>query len=495
MKLKQKEPAITDKHIAKLKDPMLLLNVAKEVRKRGVIGNQHVVVSITLVTYLRLCKNAKPTSGNLLLSSLSGTGKDKLVREVLDTIGKNNITYIHRTGLSDKIFRYWNKPPEQDSWNSLIMYLEDPEEDLLNGQTFRTIASGNIETTTVKDQEVLNIRIEGKPIFIVTSMNTTINLEGSRRWCGLPTDTGDKINKAIQEQKIENELIQESFDTTLNEALIYGLKSYKVVIPKIRVLKGYLEPSTVNNTLIDSLKDYIRASAIIHQYQRETDKKGNLIANDDDIFNGLFVFEVLNQSKGGLVSFLENDILVLLASSSKSKPLLKREILETYPKMYEGRGLSDYKLKKILSDLQEKGRVFETHQFDDLSNRLQPAYSNSSVIKNNSKNNSSVIKNKNHLITNLNTKHMVSNKNHKIDLNTKLMVSNKALMVFEGLLRASSNDHCTMSTYVRFLNSLITKALIICSVIKWCLITKTDLITKNEELGPKKTFDFDEDDI
>lgn len=353
-----------------LKDPQLLLNIVREVHKRGVCANELLIIGVCIVTSLRWCKNYTPTSSNLLVSAKTGTGKDKTVKETLNVLALKEVDYFHRTGLSDKVFRYWDKPSSNvPSWDSVIVYLEDPEEDLIKGQTFKTIASGANETTVVKEQSIIHIKIQGKPIFIVTSAKSTTDDEGSRRWCNVPTDTSEQLNKVIQEKKIDILLNKDNYkqNKQLTLSLINDMKSYEVFIPDIELIKDFLSHTTENNTMIETLIDYIKGCTLLYQYQRKI-VDGKLISTVDDVILGAFVFLALHMNG---CSYLEDSVISLLAK--EIKPMFKREILERY-NVTNSSGLSEYRLNKLLNTLIEKGKIAHIQEYDEKSNRHLPKF-------------------------------------------------------------------------------------------------------------------------
>ena len=432
--------------ISQLKDPALLHNIIEEVRKDGIIGNEHLIISTTIVNTLNYGLNIKPTSNNLLISALSGTGKDALIKRNLDILGIENKTFFHRTGLSDKVFSYWQQPSSEiTSWNGVTMYLEDPDDDLLKGQTFRTVASGGTESTVVKEQDLLHTKMNGKPTFIVTSMNTTIDLEGSRRWSGIPTDSSEDLNKLVQKLKIEQHLKP---NVPKNEALRFALKNklkrYEVFIPNLASIDGYLEPTTINNTFMDTLIDYIKGSALLHQYQRSI-KDGKLIANDDDIFNGLFTFYMLNQSAIG--SYLENNVISVLIIADR--PMFKRDIITSYNKTFK-EGITDYKLKKVLDILMGKGKVNCVSLPDPLSNRMIEAYYLKGLA----------LKSEKTLLEHLSAKNMGGAENLEKDLITKNMGGDKENIIktnmtpYVCIMRERISNKLSVSIYLNFINYL-----------------------------------------
>lgn len=454
-----------------LREPKLLLNIIEEAHKDGIIGNEHLIIAITIINALNKVKNSNPTSSNILISAPTGTGKDKVIKITLNIIAIRNLTYFHRTGLSDKVFRYWTQPsPDINSWNDVTMYIEDPEEDLLKGQTFRTVASGETETSVVKDQEIFHITMNGKPAFIVSSMNVTIDAEGARRWSGIPTDSNKTLNVNVQKNKIEKHLISlVERNEILRHALQNKLQEYDVYIPDLNDIEGYLEPTTINNTYIDSLIDYIKGSAIIHQYQREVNKQGQLMATWDDILNGLFTFFMVHEYSGS--SHIENCILSVLLSTKGSMTI--SETLTYYNNLFTP-GITRYKLTKELDNLMGKGTINVIPKFDETANRPVDSF----YVKNRDV----VIKNKKADFGNLNTKNKEGHQNDEKNLITTYK---------EGHQGKSRKLNICLSPFIRIMQNRVQQALPIDIYLTWlfCLNTKVPSLkevikrVKNEILG------------
>ena len=100
----------------KLKDPLLLANIVKEVQKEGVVGEEDVIMSLIMKIMLRHVINADKTSSNLVVSDKSGGGKDFLVKAVCKVMLPEK-DYFHRTGLSEKVFTYWKSNEKDFTWN------------------------------------------------------------------------------------------------------------------------------------------------------------------------------------------------------------------------------------------------------------------------------------------------------------------------------------------------------------------------------------------
>ncbi len=81
-------------------------------------------------------------------------------------------------------------------------------------------------------------------------------------------------------------------------------------------------------TKVHNLKDYIKASAVLHQHQRKKDEQGRLIATLDDYEYGRFVFIHLNDAQGGGLNRDEEEFVRVLQEADR--PLTINEITSKY---------------------------------------------------------------------------------------------------------------------------------------------------------------------
>ncbi len=318
-----------------LSQPNLLYRIIQETRKEGVIGNEITQLAIIMKIALRFVKNATKTSSNLLVTDETGGGKDWVTTNVCNILLKPYDTLFKATGISEKVLNYWEPLGENSSWDGRVLYLEDPEEGTLTCQAFKVRASGNNEIVTLDtERKVMYKRINGKPIIIVTSLKQCIDVELMRRWDAINVDTSEPVTQAIQKYKLEKSagLITYNPDNILRTAL-QELNIVEVVIPFAPQLASMLPNHLIMRSQISKLIDYIKASAALHQYNRDVDAQGRIIATLDDYAYAAYIFDklgsihgqALNKAESSLVSYLwEKDGPVKLTDISKDVPTLSQ---------------------------------------------------------------------------------------------------------------------------------------------------------------------------
>jgi hypothetical protein len=359
--------------INKLKDKELLLKLVEEIQKEGVIGEEETIFVLINKIMLRLA-NSDPTSSNIIISDETGGGKDYIVTKTCNVLLPKN-KYHHRTDISDKTFDYW-KPiikwekneegkryPVYDTWNEHVLHLEDPREEALNCQSFKVMSSGGTEVTKVIEHKAKDIKIEGKPVIIVTSLKTLIENEGVRRWDTLRIDTTTEQTRAINKFKLlkASGKIEYNPDKTLREALQTNLYKKNVIIPFAIKIFGLLPDSIITRTQTDKLLDYIKASAILYQHQREKIDDSTILADGFDLAYAWFVFIVLNGSQGIPTNRDEEELVKVLIDSHR--PVSINELSTLYPRH------SKQWIYINREKLVNKGLIKTSFEFDVQSNK------------------------------------------------------------------------------------------------------------------------------
>lgn len=353
----------------KLKDDKLIKHIVDEVHKEGVVGEEDSIIVLTLKIMLRLVKNASPTSSNVLVSDKTGGGKDWLTKHVCKVLLSESDCY-HRTTMSPKAFNYWqpfkmvNKKKVTISWDGKVIYLEDPDEELIKSQAFKVMASGGTHMTVVKDQQVLDRKIEGKPVIIVTSMKTQIDVEGQRRWDAIRIDTSQALSNKVIDSILTDacgKSIKGNADTTFR-LMLQKLDEYNVVIPwAINLKRVFKNPRMIERTQTKKFLDYIKASAVLHQEQRKVDAGGNLIADEDDYELARFAYIKLRNKEGNALNKQEEELLDYLRS--------KKEEIKLNQVTTDLENVSRAWLYQHKDDMIEKGVISTVIKFDAGANR------------------------------------------------------------------------------------------------------------------------------
>ena len=347
-----------------LKDPLLLYNIIKEVQKEGVVGEEDTIAALTLKIMLRFVKDADATSSNIVVSDKSGGGKDFLVKAICKVI-LPKVDYYHRTGLTEKVFTYWNANKKDFTWTGKVIHLEDPDEDLIKSQGFKTMASGNSRNTVVKDQKAVDLKVKGKPVIIVTSFNTDIDIEGIRRWDTIRMDTTQRLTELVMKNRLlaKAGLIKNGVNHDLREGLHSLLTQRDVRIPFIVKILEVLPVNLAMRTISGKFADYIKASAILHQFQREKNEDGSINATWDDYDFARFVFAKTGGKHGVPLNTSEEEFLNILMENGY--PMSVNEIAQKFSRSKSW----IYKNINEKDKLKSTGLIYETQEFDEQANK------------------------------------------------------------------------------------------------------------------------------
>ena len=348
----------------KLKDPLLLANIVKEVQKEGVVGEEDVIMSLIMKIMLRHVINADKTSSNLVVSDKSGGGKDFLVKAVCKVMLPEK-DYFHRTGLSEKVFTYWKSNQKDFTWNGKVIHLEDPDKDLSKSSGFRVMASGQTKNTIVKDQEAVDFKIRGKPVMLITSFNTDIDTEGIRRWDTIRMDISERLTELVIEDRMLRKagIIKTIPDEDLREALQSLLIPHDVKIPFIKDILKVLPSVLAMRTIGGKFIDYIKASALLHQFQRDRNKDGSINADYSDYEYARFVFQKLIGMYGVPLNSTEENLMQVLIDANE--PLSVKEIATQFDRSISW----IYRNLTNEDKFKTTGLIKEMLEFDERSNK------------------------------------------------------------------------------------------------------------------------------
>jgi len=252
-------------------------------------GEEDAIKVLLLCANGRLVLNAHPTSFNLLVNSESGAGKDHVVGKTLELLPKDD--YLKRTRISPTTFTYWHsseKEPEW-TWNGKTLYLEDISNGVLNSDVLKVMCSGGSHATIVVNQQARDLLVVGKPVIIATTASANPNPELLRRFSLLNLDESEDQTEAIlrKQAALAQDGAVVGYDAAAAVAL-RQLKPYHVRVPYAKELvQDFPTKHLIIRTHWARFLDLIKASAVLHQYQREkyTEEetgKEFIIANGQD---------------------------------------------------------------------------------------------------------------------------------------------------------------------------------------------------------------------
>jgi hypothetical protein len=145
------------------------------------------------------------------------------------------------------------------------------------------MASGGSFAVVVKDQRTVEIPIHGKPCMILTSHHANPQSEALRRFPIGALDGSKKQTEKIKdviskryggsEKSEPNLVVREAVKTS---------KSYNVIVPFAELIQHFFPSDILLRTHYQRFLDYICASAVFHQEQREKTEDMSLIATPDD---------------------------------------------------------------------------------------------------------------------------------------------------------------------------------------------------------------------
>lgn len=299
-----------------LVDPNLLNLILQEIGKK-VVGERETVKTIFIHGCGIWVKNHQIASYNLHLNDQPGLGKDFVMKATFDIFPKENRVY--RTKITPQVLAYWHKDDSTWTWDDKILYLEDISDEILKSDVFKIMASSGTHATVLIKQEPVDIEIKGKPVILITSYKTNPNDETLRRFPIVGCDeTENQTLKIMQKQAQDAIKGEENLYNEEIRGVLSLLNPKKVKIPYADKLPDFFPLNRFMRTHFHRFLDLIKASAALHQFQREKEN-GYICANRDDYR-------------------IARDVLLKTTSNTEMVPLTKiqKEILK-YFKTHRGR--------------------------------------------------------------------------------------------------------------------------------------------------------------
>ena len=338
-----------------MKSPDLLNRLVAEVQK-NVAGETNTIKTIHVCAHGRLVKNRAATSCNLGIHSKSGAGKDWTMRQTLSILPGGQV--IKRSRVSPKALTYM-KPVR--TWNGHILYLEDISNSVLNDEVMKLLASGGNGTSTIVVKgKALDITIKGSPIIFFTSATANLSQDNLRRFTLIRCDESKQQTRRIigmAARKACHGMESSQPDENIRKALAL-LKPVEVRVPYAGRLQRLITDNLIARTVFGRFLDYIKASAALHQFQRESVKAGVILATPQDYDIARKVF--LKTKNGRELIPTSNVDEALFSVLAKSKEGLTTKEIETHVP-YEYHNVLQHLNKLFDAGLIEKHSV-ETHK-------------------------------------------------------------------------------------------------------------------------------------
>jgi len=284
--------------------PRILDEVANEVRRRGLVGEERLAQTIYLVVTSRLLD--KQVSAGV--KGHSASGKSYTVETVLKFFPPDS--YLSFTAMSERALIY---SADEYAHKTIVIYevtaLREGAEDDMTSYFIRSLLSeGRIDyEVTVRGKDggftTKKITKEGPTNLVFTTTKTKVHAENETRILSLATDDSpDQTARVLFEMADEDNgggdlQPWHDFQQWLATA------ENRVTIPYAQVLARLVPPVAVRlRRDFGSLLALIRAHAVLHQETRDADADGRIIATIEDyaVVRGL-VGDVIAQGVGTTV--------------------------------------------------------------------------------------------------------------------------------------------------------------------------------------------------
>lgn len=239
------------------------------------------------------------TEKDCLIARTSQEIADKYIDELNDKIKKDkNIEQeekiikkeilIKRSRISPAVLTYWHNAKDEPewSWDGKILQLLDISDNVLNSEVFKVFCSDENDSSILnpRTHKVENLRINGKPVTISTSASAVPNSETIRRQSIINLTESEEQTDLIMKRHCE--LAKKGIYPPINKNIsvaLHKLERYNVSIPFADLIPSHFpKKHVVMRTLLPRFLDFIRASACLHQFQREKDEDGFIIAVGKD---------------------------------------------------------------------------------------------------------------------------------------------------------------------------------------------------------------------
>ena len=260
----------------------------------------------------------KDITAHSMVGGESSVGKDYVTKNVLKIFPQERV--ITRTKITPQAFTYWHEGEEDWTWDGKIVYLPDISDNLINSAVFKVMATEGTIAVVVRNGKTEEITIPGIPNLVVTTAEANPTNEILNRFSLISLDESDDQTLAIMEYAAEK--------SKTNKKSFYGsdvvqglrmLKEVRVVIPYADLMTRFFPRRVKLRRVFGNFLNLIKCSAALHQFQRSTDAKGNVIAVKQD-------YEV---ARGVIENIREQTISGVTAKEKKYLEKFEKALIET----------------------------------------------------------------------------------------------------------------------------------------------------------------------
>ncbi len=309
----------------------ILDEVAKEIRKRGLVGEERLAQTLYLVLTSRLL-DSQVSAG---VKGHSASGKSYTVETVTRFFPRE--AYLEFTAMSERALVY---STEEYAHRTLIVYevvaLREGVEDDMTSYFVRSLLSeGRIDyEVTIRDKDgeftTRKITKEGPTNLIFTTTKTRVHAENETRILSLTTDDSREQTARVLVELADESNGDRDLEPWRDLQRWLADAEHRVTIPYAQRLAALVPPIAVRlRRDFGALLALIRAHAVLHQATRERDDAGQIIAALDDyaVVRGL-VADVIAEGVGATVSATVRETVLAVGALASEDGVALRAIAE-----------------------------------------------------------------------------------------------------------------------------------------------------------------------
>ena len=251
----------------------------KALRSCGVVGEE----KVAKLCYLALTSRFLERPVSLAVKGPSSGGKSYVTGQVLRFFPES--AYYALSAMSDRALVYSN---EDLRHRFLVLYeAESLKSDMASYLIRSLLSEGRIRYETVESSNTgLSPRLivkEGPTGLLITTTATSLHPENETRYLSLTVQDTPEQTKAILRSMATTGITEEDPSDWIDFQSWIETAEHRVDIPFARALADLSNPASVRfRRDFGLLLNLIKAHAILHQFFREQNAKGEIIASIDD---------------------------------------------------------------------------------------------------------------------------------------------------------------------------------------------------------------------